>query len=58
MTFLGRESPYAHDPNRDTGRSPMHKVLALLSLDGAGERPDEFVTDAGDAIENRRKASR
>ena len=36
----------------------MHKVLALLSPEGVGEQPDKFVTDAGDAIENVRKASR
>ena len=36
----------------------MREVLAFLSLDGAGEHPDEFVTDTDDAIENRTKGSR
>jgi hypothetical protein len=42
-----------HDPDRETRRSSdaQSSGLAVLSLDGAAERPDEFVTDVDDATE-------
>jgi hypothetical protein len=40
MSFRGGPSPRAYDPDRE-----------FLSLDGAAERPDEFVTDVDDATE-------
>ena len=43
------------------GDRPMRKVAAslFLSLDGAAEQPDEFVTDVDDATEqNLRSVSR
>jgi hypothetical protein len=52
MTFRGGPSPRAYDPPR-RGDRPMRKPAAslFLSLDGAAERPDEFVTDVDDATE-------
>jgi hypothetical protein len=37
-------------------RSSMREVLVFL--DGAGEQPDGFVTDADDAMENLRRVLR
>jgi hypothetical protein len=36
----------------------MRNVLAFLSLDGAAEQPDGFVTDTDATVENLRGGSR
>ena len=36
----------------------MRRYWQFLSLDGAGEQPDGFVTDTDDAVENLRRVSR
>jgi hypothetical protein len=61
MSFQSGPSPRVYDPDRERGNPPMRNVAAslFLSLAGADEQPDEFVTDVDDATEaNLRGVSR
>ena len=55
MSFQSRLSPCVCDSDRETRRSDrlVRKAAAslFLSLAGAGEQPDDFVTDVENATE-------
>jgi hypothetical protein len=61
MSFRSGPSPCAYDSDRETRRSAdaQSSGLAVLSLAGGAEQPDELVTDVDDATEaNLRGVSR
>jgi hypothetical protein len=61
MSLQSGPSPCVYDLDRETRRSSdaQSSGLSVLSLAGAAEQPDDFVTDVDDATEaNLRSVSR